>query len=47
MEILGKIFWHSFSLERACEAEPERMNLLGAFLGRVLVASHRKDTTTH
>jgi hypothetical protein len=28
----------AISLERACEAEPERLNLLGVFLGRVLVA---------
>jgi hypothetical protein len=30
-------FPFAISLERDCEAEPERLNLLGAFLRRVLV----------
>jgi hypothetical protein len=38
MANLGKIGMRYFSLERACEAEPERLNLLAAFLGRMLVA---------
>ena len=36
--ILGRIVWRSVSLERACEAEPAHLNLLGVFLRRVLVA---------
>jgi hypothetical protein len=36
--MLGNIVPRSVSLERVCEAEPDRLNLLGAFLRRVLVA---------
>jgi hypothetical protein len=36
LAIPGNTVPQLFSLERACEAEPERLNLLEAFLRRIL-----------